>query len=190
MKKLLILLAIFSTVLCSRAQYVEDEEDKEEQSDKNGKDDRGREKFSDRLVFGGNIQLQFGNYTILGASPMIGYRITPRLLGGVGGIYTYYRIRDRFGTYENSIYGGSVFGRFYITEEIFAHAEYNLINLQVVELDQFVRRNVDMLFVGGGYRMPIGENSYIAIMALFDVIQDRNSPYSNPTIRGGVLFGL
>jgi len=164
-------------------------DDEDEKKDKDKKDQRGNDS-SGRWLFGGNIQLQFGTYTIIGASPQVGYRITDRLMGGVGGIYTYYRVRDRFGTFETSIYGGSVFGRFLVTEQLFAHAEYNLINLEVFELNQTNRRNVSVLFLGGGYRMPIGENSSIFLMGLFDVIGDPYSPYSNPTIRGGFLFGF
>ncbi|MFZ6051935.1 hypothetical protein [Halocola ammonii] len=167
-------------------QYVDDEED---QKDKDKKEQKGNAQ-SDRWLFGGNLQLQFGNFTIIGASPQVGYRITDRLIGGVGGIYTYYRVKDRFGTFETSIYGGSAFGRYLITEDIFANVEYNFVNLEVFELNSVQRRNVNVLFLGGGYRMPVGQNSSIFIMALFDVIGDPYSPYSNPTIRGGFFFGF
>ena len=151
--------------------------------DKDKKEQRGNDQ-SNRWLVGGNLQLQFGNFTIIGASPQVGYRFTDKLIGGVGGIYTYFRVRDRFGTFETSMYGGSAFGRYLITEDLFVQTEYNLVNREVYQLNEPARRNVNVLFLGGG------NNSAAFIMALFDVIGDPYSPYSNPTIRGGFLFGF
>jgi hypothetical protein len=47
------------------------------------------------------------------------------------------------------------------------------------------------LLVGGGYVQPISDRAAINIMALYDVIEDRKSPYSNGIIlRVGATFGL
>jgi len=47
-----------------------------------------------------------------------------------------------------------------------------------------------MWLVGGGYYTRLGGRSRVGATVLFDVIEDRDSFYNNPIIRGGVLFGL
>ena len=38
-----------------------------------------------RMTFGGAAALQLGTFTLIGASPKIGYRITKNLTAGLGG---------------------------------------------------------------------------------------------------------
>ena len=55
--------------------------------------------FKQRLRIGGGISgLQFGNPTILGASPMLGYQATNTLILGLGGTYQYTRYSSFFGS--------------------------------------------------------------------------------------------
>ena len=50
--------------------------------------------FLQRLRFGGGISgLRFGNPTILGASPVVAYQASERLILGVGASYTYIRYK-------------------------------------------------------------------------------------------------
>src|SRR6187401_1866071 len=54
--------------------------------------------FKDRVFIGGGLALSFGSYTYVGVSPIIGYRVTPRLTSGIGGSYYYWR--DNYYNYE------------------------------------------------------------------------------------------
>ena len=49
--------------------------------------------FFDRLYFGGNFGLQFGSFTHIEASPVVGYMVNQDLSFGTGAIYQYFRIR-------------------------------------------------------------------------------------------------
>jgi hypothetical protein len=46
------------------------------------------------------------------------------------------------------------------------------------------------IFLGGGYRQPIGNKVSMDIMILFNINDTYNSPYSNPIFRIGVGVGL
>jgi len=46
--------------------------------------------FKDRLVFGGNIGANFGTRTFIEVSPVIGYRIKPKLITGIGINYNFF----------------------------------------------------------------------------------------------------
>jgi hypothetical protein len=70
--------------------------------------------------------------------------------------------------------------------------EGEVLNLEVPNyfLQRYVRTNVFGLYVGGGYRQPLGENSSLNILLLYNLNQDRNSPYQNPIVRIGFGFGI
>lgn len=149
--------------------------------------------FWSRVYIGGDISANFGTVTLIGASPLIGYRITERWSAGIGGTYLYFAQNiDGFGRYSTSIYGGNVFSRYLITDQIFAQSEYHILNLEAYDFvsNSLGRKNIPIWYVGGGYRQQIGGNSFIMIMVLLDLIDDINSPYSNPQIRGGISVGL
>src|SRR5438045_3447622 len=62
-----------------------------ENADEPARDSTARQKFFDRLVFGGNLVAGFGSSTYIDISPLVGYKINPRLIGGIGVTYIYYR---------------------------------------------------------------------------------------------------
>ncbi len=135
-------------------------------------------KFSlkDRLFFGGGVTATFGNVTVLGASPIIGYKINKRLSAGVGAEYLYYREKWRSVVYETSIYGGNVFTRYRISDKLFTHAEYGFINWEIPVFDpvKYIytteRRNIPHLYLGGGYVQPVSQRSSFVLMAMYDAL--------------------
>lgn len=165
-------------------------------------------KFSDRIFFGGNMGLQFGDITLVDVSPMVGYRITSNVAAGVSLTYKYYHIKKYFYnqyTYSfedmtSNIYGGSIFARYYFVENLFAHAEYEYLlysyddfrpNATGSNFEKYARTvDVPGLFLGGGYRQPVGGRVYFSIMILYNIMESEYSPYSNPIIRAGVSVGL
>ena len=165
-------------------------------------------KVSDRIFFGGNFGLQFGDITLIDVSPMVGYRITDKVAAGISFNYKYYHDKKFFyNQYSNSfmemtsnIYGASIFGRYYFVENLFAHIEYeyliysydnyrpNSVGISYSKSTETV--NVPGLFLGGGYRQPIGGRTYFTITILYNIMESQYSPYSNPIIRVGMSVGL
>ncbi len=151
--------------------------------------------FGERLYFGGNFGLQFGDQTVVDVNPLVGYRITEQLSVGVSATYIYYKFKDPYNiypSYSTNIYGGSIFTRYYFLENIFAHVEGEVLSLEVPDYirQRYVRQSVFGFYVGGGYRQPLGDRSSLNILLLYNLNEDRNSPYQNPIIRIGFGFGI
>lgn len=152
-----------------------------------------------RLFTGGNLGLQFGTYTVIDVSPVIGYFITDKVSLGTGVTYQYYSYKDKvYPAYDfkTNIYGVKLFSRFYIIPSVFAHAEYEALNLETAYFDPSHLRHlsdrfwVHSVLLGGGYRQAIGEYSSINIMLLYNINETVDSPYRNPIIRMGFDIGL
>lgn len=149
-------------------------------------DDKPKQTFGQRLVFGGNLGLSFGTLTYIEASPTIGYRTTDRWINGAGVTYIYWRA----GNFSNSIYGGSLFSRYLIADNFIAHAEYQVVNLNCNYFGINRRQNVPHLWVGGGYHTGRSQGLGLSLMLLYDLIQDPCSPFQNPSIRVGVNYRM
>jgi hypothetical protein len=137
------------------------------------------EKFTDKLYFGGNLGLSFGTYTMVGIYPIVGYKITPALSSGIKITYQYINDSRSNTTYTSSNYGGSVFARYRIITQIYAHIEYETINYELFDNTYNKYRDwIPFLYVGGGFSQSIGGNTWVNAQILFDVLQDSRSPYN------------
>ena len=162
--------------------------------------------FNQRLVYGGGFGMQFGNVTLLDFSPSVGYRVSDQLTLGTGISYKYnhidqYTLDLNTGSwydYNSNVYGGSVWGRYYILKNIFAHAEIEQlrINYRFTSVSSteptMVKDGVDVtsVLVGGGYRQPLGGRVFFNILVLFNLNETDFSPYNNPIIRAGISVGM
>ncbi len=148
--------------------------------------------FWDRIYTGGGIGLQFGTQTFVNISPLVGYRLTEKFSVGLSATYLYYRYKDYNPaySYSSNIYGGSVFSRYLIFENLFAHVEYEVLRLEA--RDNVSRllgtKDITSILVGGGYRQMIGDRSSINLMLLYNLNETTYSPYQNPIIR--ISFGI
>jgi hypothetical protein len=152
--------------------------------------------FKDHLFFGGGLGLQFGNMTLIDISPMVGYKITPRIGIGVGPTYKYYGYKDKLNPsydFKTNVYGGSIFSRIILYENIFAHAEYESLYYKMKNSTSSglpESLSIQSVLVGGGYRQQIGENAFMNLMILWNLNETPDSPYTNPIIRAGFSVGL
>ena len=191
MKRLLLCFLLVGAVHLAQAQYY--------------KTDTARKKEFDasRLMLGGSLGLSFGDYTNIDFSPLVGYRISEMFAAGVAinAQYGAERFRDYYGNTSQrnqySIFGGGLWGRFYPWDFLFIHVqpEYNFIHVKTTLYDPKSTYSdhygVTSLLVGGGYSQPISDRVAFNIMALYDVLQDGNSPYGNGLIlRAGVTMGF
>ena len=144
----------------------------------------------DKVYVGGNVGLQFGTATFLAVSPLVGYKFTPKLSAGVGITYQYYHYKDNFYNIETNVYGARVFSRYMITEFLFAHVEYEYLNLEAFDFYPSRRVDVGSLLGGGGYIQRLGPRSAIVAMILYNFTESYYTPYQNPIIRIGINIGL
>jgi len=153
-------------------------------------------RFIDRLVTGGDLGAQFGNETMINIAPIVGYKITDKFVAGIGITYQYYRSKIYSTVFSTSIYGGSVFARYYIIQHFFLHAEYEALSLETRYFDpSFLVHKGNRFWIGspmagGGYSQPIGERAAFNIMILYNFNESIYSPYTNPVIRVGVSLGI
>ncbi|MGZ4055190.1 MAG: hypothetical protein ACXVPY_04550 [Bacteroidia bacterium] len=143
----------------------------------------------DKFYIGGNLGFQFGAQTVADVSPLIGYKITDKISAGVGATYQYYHLQNRYYNFETNVYGGRVFGRYHFTDYLFAHVEYEYLNLEAFDFNQR-RVDVESLLAGGGYIQRFGRNSGVVAMILYNFTETAYTPYTNPIIRIGVIVGL
>ncbi|MFN8776881.1 MAG: hypothetical protein ACK5XV_08950 [Flavobacteriales bacterium] len=147
----------------------------------------GNEKkpLRERLVFGGGLGAQFGNFTFIQLAPQVGYQTTERWVNGVGVNYMYFNTQGR----STSIYGGSIWSRYFVTSGVFIGSELEVLNREWYTPQKgFHRANVPICMVGAGYFS--GGQVGVGIQIMYDVIGDPASPYQNPIIRGGLMLGL
>lgn len=181
----LILALFLSSSITSFAQYDPD-------YNNNDDEDLNSLSFKDRLYTGGNFWGSFGQISVLEISPIVGYRITNDYSAGVGLKYSFYK-QNVAPVFSTSIYGGSVFTRYVFLDRLVAHAELEMLNVEVFRtISTSERLWVPIGLVGGGY----SANGFQA-MLLYDVIGNENNPYigtfgpnSRIYLRVGFLFNL
>jgi len=139
-KNILILCTVFYTMPVLMGQEnsgsTEDEEEKVSSL-----------KFKDRITYhiGGGLML--GTYTNINLQPQVGYRITNNLTAGLGGNFQYFR-NSFISTDPFMVYGGSAFSRYRLSQNLFAQAEYQLL--------QYNGNLGEYGLLGGGYVSPDG----------------------------------
>jgi len=155
-----------------------------------------------RVYFGGNLGLQFGTITDIMLSPMVGYRITPRLSAGLGFTYEYYEDRRWTPKYTTHLYGPRAFARYLAIASfsnilpinynggIFFHGEYEALNMDQNYFGNYQppqgensRFWMNSWLLGLGLRQPISATGSINFLVLFYLGDDTNTPYSNPIFR-------
>ena len=142
--------------------------------------------WKDHIGFGGTVGLRLGNVTYFEASPIVGYRLGPFLMPGIGGSYRFYK--DRYMVKGMNIWGASAWIRAYPLPMIFAYAEheelYGAFDYYRPTEKYFIGTN----FVGGGYSQELGGASTY-VMVLFALDQEVYGIYQNPILRVGFMIG-
>ncbi len=173
-----ILLISFLLIISSSPLWAQKDLDQEENS------------FFDRVYVGGNFSLQFGNITAVDVSPLVGYMIDNNWSTGLGISYQYLRYND-FDITSN-LYGGRLFVRRNLFDNLFAYAEYENLNVEIFNpFDGSLNREwVPGLFVGGGFFQPIGPRAGLNFVILYNLNHDElRSPYTSPiVVRAGITL--
>ena len=101
---------------------------------------RMKSEFMQRASFGGYLGLQFGTITVIDISPMMIYKVTERFYPGIGFTYQYIKNSQYEPDYSTSAYGGSIFARFHVWQDLFVQGEYDPLYLKYYydELGQYL----------------------------------------------------
>lgn len=165
----------------------------------------------DNLFTGGSVSVSFFNNTFLiGASPVLGYRLANWADAGLVVNYQFTSIRD-YSVFNDrlrqSLYGGGIFTRLYPVRFVFVQAnlEHNFITQKYLPASgsggtgYSATTSANSVLIGGGYtsgRSPDGRSPFFYLSVLFDVSGNKNSPYTDgagriiPVIRAGFNIPL
>lgn len=151
--------------------------------------------LKDRIVTGGGVGLGFGAVQdFFSVSPVIGYRLTTKLLAGTGVTYRYTNYKVYRPAIRLNDYGLNPFLRFTVYRNIFLQTEYEYLNYEYpLSIAETTRRSFDSFLAGGGFIQPIGNRLSFYLMALYNFsYQPTNqyTPYDSPiVIRAGINIG-
>ncbi len=145
--------------------------------------------LSERINVGGGLDLRFGEITVIGLTPLIGYKVTDKFMLGTILTYRYFSDNRPGVNYTTSTYGVTPFARFNIFKGLFAHAEYEMLYGEYYYNDG--GRWINSLLVGGGYGVPLGEKGFAGVYVLWNLTPDPLYPiYDEPVIRMSFGVGL
>jgi hypothetical protein len=154
----------------------------------------------DKLFFGGNFGMSFGDFTFINITPQVGYQFNRYLAagGGISFISTGFTQRDFNGnkiykdTYNSA--GLNLFGRVYPIPFLFVQAqpEYNYTWGRTKFYNGQPEATLDgefvpVLLLGAGAVIPAGRSGSFIAMLQYNVIDNDRSVYGN---RPFVSFGF
>ncbi len=140
--------------------------------------------LKNRLFTGGSFGLQFGTFTSIQLSPILGYKLTEKVWMGVGAVYQFRGSSD----IKLQNYGGKVFAQVEPIQNFLVHGEYELLDTENAviynggQIEKF-RKTVGMPMAGLGYRQRLSERASSDLLVLYNFSDSPYSPYSNPVIR-------
>lgn len=150
-----------------------------------------------RMFVGGFMGASFGDIVSIYLEPNVGYEvIEDRMQTGVGFIYQYTNYVDFPAPNKFSYYGGKVYNRVFVWEGLFVQLEYNVLNTDVFAVDynlQIIgrgRNTYHTILGGGGYNVPMGDNSFFSIMVLTNLNTNLIYPDHDIYFNFGVGIGL
>jgi hypothetical protein len=153
----------------------------------------------ERMFFGGSLGLQFGTYTDIQITPLVGLWVRPRLAIAAGPNYRFYK--DPY--YSTSIYGANGYVQFVPLKDLnnlvpagihlgfFLHLEDELMSLESAVWDQTnpnTRFTINTVLAGFGISQQMGQRSSINLMFLWALNNSVYGLYSNPEIRLSFSF--
>ena len=178
-QKLLLLTALLSSSMAF-GQLTEDPDDRRGQ----GQDPlrtqtpEGRPlPFGQRLRFGGGINgFRFGNPFSLGASPVVAYQATERLLLGVGGTYNYTRYKlPVYSPTRLNQFGGRGFVMFEaipsLVPNLYLHGEVETTTIRITsdQNNQSASYGLTAPLIGLTYSQPISRRFGVNLTALYNL---------------------
>ena len=161
-----------------------------------------------------NFGLGFSSYNNLNqfnvsASPAIGFRITDKFAVGPGISYAYssysldnsarnagYVLNSKGDkSINSSSLGLKAFAQYIVYKEFFVHAEYEVTNAELIDVDSNngyykYKRTVATPLAGIGYRSYLGQNAAADIVALYNFDNSVFSLYPGLVIRFSFLFNI
>jgi len=148
--------------------------------------------FGKPIYVGGAVGFSFwSDYMRISLEPFVGYKMSPKL--SIGGKLRYEYLNDKRGTFDYTAnnFGASALANYKLLPQIYAHGELAMMKYDYPS-QLGGSQNVPFLLVGGGYYKQIRPGMSAYAEAVWDLINDDNSPYEagQPMISVGVTAGF
>jgi hypothetical protein len=153
-----------------------------------------------KLFVGGSFGLSIGDVDYIEIAPLVGAWLSPQVSVGGSLIFRYRNdaiVRMSGGDIDSvstTDYGGSVFGRYFLWEPLYVHAEIEYLSYEYADFDFTTERDdFTSVFVGGGAATGIGGRSSVYVQMLYNLSysDDELSPYGSPwVVRIGIGVGF
>ncbi len=156
--------------------------------------------LKERLFYGGNLSLQFGTFTDIEVSPVIGLWVLPRISIAAGPDFQYFKTP----AFRTTIFGGHSYLEVLFLQDfnniiplgmhfgMFFHVEYEALSLEssVFKTAPYVpgRFMINTILAGGGIRQQIGQRSSLNMTFLWALNDSGYGIYGNPEIRVSFIF--
>lgn len=147
-----------------------------------------------KWTFGGNagISGSFGTNSGFGfsISPRVGYKLTDNLELGVLSGFSYQNTKY----FSSNLFGIGPFANYYFARNFFLSGQFQeyIINQKDKTIGERSGFDEAALYLGGGYMTRVGNNAYMQLGILYNVLwKENNSIFSSgfaPQV--GVVFGL
>jgi hypothetical protein len=145
-----------------------------------------------QVLSGGNVSVtadENGFYADI--APTLGYQIQIVRMG-VNPFISYSDLKTEEAVYS---FGGRLYAEVTLLKGVFAHGEIEVSNTEVQTYDvwdQLLKERKWSVGIplGAGYEYPIGEHMTAYGMILYDLLENEDSPQTNPIIRAGVNYNF
>ena len=182
MKNLIAILVILVTTLSVDAQLnTEIKENKKFEKEK--------------LYYGGDFLVSFGENSTLLLAPDVGYRFTESFSLGLGLNYRYHSTLDQV-TQERiptNSYGANAFARWELGKDLFLISDFERINIEQ-DFPNEDKNWTSFWLTGVGYQRSLGGEIKLNIQLLYDVLENPLTPHYYPSIPIGfplyIRFGI
>ncbi|KFE99382.1 hypothetical protein IX39_01540 [Chryseobacterium formosense] len=150
------------------------------------------EENNTRWTFGGGIGFGFGSNSMfnLQASPRVGYRLTDDLEAGVTGTVMW----QTSDFYNSTMFGVGPFVNYYFARSFYVsgNLQHFFINYKDKYYDFKASDEETALYLGGGYLQRIGNNSFLQLGIMYNVLyKENNSIFANGLVPSiGFVVGL
>ncbi len=145
-----------------------------------------------RKILGGSAWFNaWGAYTFFEVSPVGAYKLNEKTHVGLGATYRYvsgFSFASGAAT-DYSVYGGRTFIRYMLFQDLYAHAEYELMYglptvVQRTSGINYAERNwVGGALLGGSYRSMMGQRTASVLTVLYNATYVNNStPSPSPLV--------
>jgi len=154
--------------------------------------------LSDRIVTGGGFGMSFNSQMdYISLSPLVGYKITQKLVAGASVTYRYTKYKYYTPALKLNDYGVGPFIRYSIFKNIYVQTEFEYLNYEFPTTGtESIRQTYNSFLAGGGFFQPVGDKAVLFVTALYnfsytDPQPGIYSPYYSPLIlRAGISFNF